>query len=352
MAAEGFEETADSVRSVKDRVTRRVRHAALIEVANDELVNNIVFRDRDRSIDDRKTDIAARWLGSTYTSTPKVRLEGPYRRVIVVSDYHGTVHPFIEQWLLNNTYDICIHAGDILDSWSLHKSRLEGKSLTQQERATTIDEEIQTMRAWFEILDEKTEAEHIVLMGNHDARLYAQFVRLLDPILRSESLLSRMFITPLELLTQGLHQFKLGSRPMQWTYPDNSSELAATSQYLYEVGDALVSHMNFTGSQPGTAVNKLWQWIQTYRLPLQLSHIRLALQAHTHSLMLDKNCQGGSVHLVETGCAMRSTAAGYGLVYNGNWTPAAVGLVSFDQFLEDSQWVTRLNSVKLQGVTA
>lgn len=351
------DETASSVRSCKDRVSRRVQKMALQETVNDNLFRNVIFQDRDRTILDRK-EAAQRWLGTEYESTKSPVKNGFKRRICVVSDYHGTIHPFIAESLLKTDYDLCIHAGDILDMWALHQARIEGKSLTNQEKGSTVDEEIQIMRTWFELLDEHTTAQHIVLMGNHDARLYAQFVRLLDPILRSESLLCRMFKTPLDLLVEGLENFTIGSREMEWSYPDGMTLIAAESQYLYQLGDALVSHMNFTGKTPGTAVNKLWSWVQDYRIPLGLTDIRLCLQAHTHSLMLDKNTQGGSVNLVETGCALTATALGYGLVYNGNWAPSSVGYVTFEQNWQEpgvdpktGSWHTDLNSVQLHSIS-
>jgi predicted phosphodiesterase len=345
----GWEESADSVRSVKDRVTRRVRKAAIRDEVNSNLAKNIVFRERDQSIEDRK-EIFQKWIGSNYESEKRPLFEGLTRRVVVVSDYHGTIHPGIMEWLLKNNYEICIHAGDILDQWSFHVSRINGTSLTAQEKETYLDEEIQTMRAWFETLDKETLAQHIVLTGNHDARVEAAFVRLMGPLLRRESLMLRMFRTPLELLVEGLENFELGSREMQWTYPLGGTQLAAVSKFIYQLDDVIISHMNFTGKQPGAAVGKLWDWIQSYRLPLDLSDIRLCCQAHTHKLTLDKNCQAGHVNLVETGCAMEATALGYGLTYNGNWTPSAVGLVSFKQHLTNGSWQTDLNSVKLHGV--
>lgn len=342
-------ETPDSARSIKYRVNQRVREAALIDTINRDLAGNIMFRDRDKTVADYKA-IALQWLGTGYTSTPRESLASDQRTVVVVSDYHGTVHPFIEQALLQDEYDICIHAGDILDQWGMHKSRLEGKSLTMQERESCLDEEIQRMRAWFELLDEHTDAEHIVIAGNHDVRVEAAFVRLLDPLIRNESLLVRMFRTPLQLLVEGLGKFSLCQQPMNWTYPNGQQDHAADSKFIYQLGDALVSHMNFTGRQPGSAVSALWRWVQDYRHVLGLSDIRLCLQAHTHSLMLDKNCQGGHVNLVETGCAMRADALGYSLTYNGNWTPGAVGYVTFTQYCRDGQWQTDLDSVQLHGV--
>lgn len=347
----GLQETKASCRGVYRRFMEKIRKQELKALHNDLLSDNMLVPSRDVSIAERKTEMVRQWLGTDYISSRSLIQKGKKRRVCVVSDYHGTVHPFIAQSLLKEEYDLCIHAGDILDMWSLHQSRIEGKSLTQQEKVVTLDEEIATMRAWFELLDEKTQAQHIVLMGNHDARLYSLFVKLLDPYLRSESLLCRMVRTPLELLTEGLENFTIGSRQMNWVYPDFSVIEAANSQYLYQLGDALISHMNFTGKQSGAAVSKLWSWVQDYRHNLELSNIRLCLQAHTHSLMLDKNAQGGHVHLVETGCALEATALGYGLVYNGNWTPSAVGYVLFDQYEEESGiWKSDLNSIELKGV--
>lgn len=346
----GYAETPDSVRSIKDRITTRVEREALVKTANNDLLKNIVFKDREITLEDRKA-VFTQWMGTQYTSTYKVTLEGPYRKVVVVSDYHGTVHPNIAKWLLENEYDICIHAGDILDQWSVHASRLNGRTLTMQEKETYLDEEIQTMRAWFELLDEKTNAQHIVLHGNHDVRVEQTFIKLLAPILRNDSLMVRMFRTPLELLVEDLANFELGQKEMTWQYPSGMLRQAASSKYLYQLGDALISHMNFVGAQPGTAVNKLWNWLQAYRdVIVGLQDIRFCMQAHTHSFMLDKNCQGGHVYLAETGCALDAPALGYSLIYDGNWTPAAVGLTTFNQFLENGNWKTELESIQLHGV--
>lgn len=346
----GTQETYHSVRGVKKRFGKKLRYHTLKQLANATLEDNIIPRDREVTVADRKA-LALRLLETNYVSIPAPSPNGLKRRICVVSDYHGTVHPFVAESLLKReTYDICVHAGDILDMGQLHKSRIEGKHLTQQEQIMTVDEEIQRMRAWFELLDEHTKAQHIVMMGNHDARLYSLFVKYLDPILRSESLLIKMFRTPLELLTEGLENFTIGNRAMDWHYTNGDVEWAANSQYLVQLGDALVSHMNFTGKVPGTAVNKFYEWVQSYRIPLRLSDIRLFLQAHTHSLMIDRNCQGGHVHLVETGCALEAAALGYSLVYDGNWTPSAVGYITFDQSLENESWVTDLHSIKLHEV--
>ena len=345
----GGNETKDSTKGVWKRFNNKVRKFVLKQMANASILDNIIPGEREITIDMRKAAMQ-QLLGTQYVSAKHGKNEGIKRRVLLVSDYHATVHPFIRDSLLNEEYDLCVHAGDILDMWQLHQSRIEGKTLTQQEQVRTLDEEFQIMRAWFELLDVQTHAQHIVLMGNHDARLYALFVKWLDPVLRSESLLHQMFKQPLELLTEGLENFVLGQREMEWTYPDGMSVWAANSQYLCQLGDALISHMNFTGKQPLTAVNKLYQWVQDHQHVLQMQNVRLLAQAHTHSLALDRNAQGGHVCLVETGCALNASALGYGLVYNGNWTPSSVGYVTFDQWQENGSWRSDLSSVQLHGV--
>lgn len=342
-------ETIHSVRGVKRRFMNKVRNYMYREIVNNNLEDSLYVPDRDVAIPDRK-QIAFKWLGSTHVSHKNRPSEATERRICVVSDYHGQPHSFIQESLLNEQYDVCVHAGDIFDMQTLSKPRMEGKSIAMQEKTLMLDEEIQNMRLWFELLDEHTNAQHVVLMGNHDARMYSLFARLLDPYLKTDSLLYRLFNTPLDIVTEGLENFILGQRDMEWHYPDLSIQHAANSQYLYQVGDVLVSHMDFTGKTPGQAVNALWGWVQDYMDVLAMHDIRVAMQAHTHKLSLDRNCQGGHVALVETGCAMSADRIGYSLVYKGHWTPSAVGYVLLDQYLEDDVWTTDLDSIKLKGI--
>lgn len=191
----GTTETAASVRSVKDRITRRVEKMALRQEVNKSLLRDEVLIDRDVDVNTQRTELAKKVLGTSYVSTKSPSEVTIKRRVLVVSDFHGTIHPFILQSLLNEDYDLCIIAGDVFDQWGLHQSRLEGKSLTQQEKATYLDEEIIRMRAFCELLDEQKHAQFIVLAGNHDVRVEAAFVKLLAPIIGKESLLVRLFRT-------------------------------------------------------------------------------------------------------------------------------------------------------------
>jgi len=189
---------------------------------------------------------------------------------------------------------------------------------------------------------------HVMVTGNHDLMTPKYLPKGIPYWIR------RTFIRePLELLVAPFDgSVELGSWNVDYHMPDGE----VLTHYkdvpeAYVLGDLLVSHMNFSGRVPGSAVQGLYSWWQNNRIQFGLEKIRVLVQAHAHNLYCGDTA-GGHVVLIEPGYLGDMRKLKYKVGYNA-WgeSGAPRGFVTCVQH-EQSQdvWKTDLKTIQLHRI--
>lgn len=256
------------------------------------------------------------------------------RLVVVVSDIHAAPDEELTRLILDIKPDLLVVAGDLFDEnqFSRHPRGLD-------ETKKTFRHEMEVNRKWLKILAANI-AKIELLWGNHDHWLYGILAEILpDDVLE-------YFPDVLALASEGLGNVSVSKMPVEAVFPNGSTSAIGNTRYMAWVGDCLVSHANFSGSKPGFAVSKLYDWVQEWRRPLGWPEPAVYIQAHGHKMaMLDR--QGGYSILVEPGMGGTPSVEGYKVGYQAKWQPGNLGAVRFVQELVGNNWKTKRETVEL-----
>jgi len=297
----------------------------------------------DEPVHEGMTDGYRRYFGDTWHYTGQPYAEPfQWRRVVAVGDIHGDPDPLILAEIIAQEPHIIILGGDILDA-----QRLGTHPQDEPRKSRSLREELTTTRAALQHLLDNTKAAIVIMRGNHDARA---FKRMKEALALAGEDLELLFNDPLRLLIAGLPQTRVQIIDTRFDFvaPNGYREEADSTQYLYRVGeDAIVSHCNFSGKQPGQAVDKLNKEISEHYPRLGWSEPRLLIQMHGHKIAHIER-QAGHKVLVEPGMGGRMTTESYKVGYKMVWQPGSLGFVAFDQVERESGvWQTDLGSVQV-----
>lgn len=283
-----------------------------------------------------QTDAIREYLGTTLViqKLPDKRT-GTTRTVVAIGDLHGNPHPALLQLIIAAKPDLIIVGGDVYDqaAFSNHP-----KGYGEQVEAFELEQ--CRIRAWFETVLARTKAKVIIMRGNHDDRFYKQLLGLLPahfmPFVKD----------PLDVLIADIpsDRIEVHGIQVQMHHPSLPPEELGRMHYMMPLGDALLSHANFTGGETTTAVEKLQKWVNNWRQPLGWPDMALLVQFHTHQWVYLKP-KAGFVTLVEPGMGGMPAVEGYKIGYQSKWRPGTLGATVFKQELWENTWHTVHNSV-------
>lgn len=285
----------------------------------------------------RSVDEIREYLGTTLTFDAIKRPKKPstIRTIVAVGDLHGNPHPAMLPLIIGQKPDLIIVGGDIYDqaAFSTHPKGYG-------EKTEAFENEQVRVRAWYETLLTHTLADMITMRGNHDDRFFKQLMDLLPPHFLP-------FVTdPLDVLFAGLptERCKIHSTDARMHHSSLPDEAMGKLTYMLPLGDALLSHANFTGGETTTAVEKLAKWVGNWYQPLGWPDPSLLIQFHTHQWVYLRPRAGMRV-LAEPGMAGMPAVEGYKIGYQSKWRPGTLGAVSFKQEIVNGEWKTLLSSV-------
>lgn len=257
------------------------------------------------------------------------------RKVIGAGDIHANPDQAITLAIIQEQPDIIIVGGDLLNS-----AQVSGHPLDYGERREKLKHEIQVCRTWLTALLQNTTAQIFIIRGNHDDWWHRRISSVIDPELLF------LISDPLQMIVEGLPRISLVNTPLAFTTPNGTQYPAGSLQYMVIVGDALISHANFTSKNPGGAVKKLSTYITDWKPLLTWPDFRLLIQFHGHKISCNIE-RGGYLTLIEPGMVGELSVEAYKIGYQAKWTPGAIGCVVFEQEENKGQWVTIQQSIRV-----
>lgn len=231
-------------------------------------------------------------------------------KVAVIADIHAHPDRSLTEKLINLQPNHIIIAGDILDSAAINPH--------EKRNAISLEGEIRIMRAWLEGVLRRTNASVTVMRGNHDDWAARTLNTIVPDALRF------LVGDPLALLVGGFEDrvvLHKGQAVVNGIPVENAD-------YFMVIGDALISHIDFTGSQSGDASRKLYKWYNDWRRTLNID-CNVFIQAHVHHMSYNA-VDGGNAVLIEPGMFASPLAEGYKLGQKGKWRPGTQGFVTFE----------------------
>ncbi len=282
------------------------------------------------------TDHLREWLGDTWQPpTGPSTCPSKFRRVVICGDLHADPHKGLTQQIIDLQPDILAVVGDLLDGDAPNSHvKLPGDPKPKDTR-----QEIAVIRAWFELMLDKTGADIWVTRGNHDDRYFRRAAEFLPDYLLD------FFRDPLDMVVYGLPRVEIVSTPWTAIMPNGEKSDLGHSQYMLPLGDILLSHANFVGTEPGVAVRKLMQWHAPWRRTLDFDPT-IFVQMHCHSQSLGAY-DGGHVLLIEPGMLCNPSAEAWKLRYDLKWKSGVVGALYLEQNEIDGQWITDRRTVRI-----
>lgn len=246
----------------------------------------------------------------------------PLRKIVAVGDLHGAPAASMLAAVIRREPDIVVIGGDLTNQAQASPHAPTPSRQTQQ---ATLREELARVRAYFETLLTRLPDHTVirVMRGNHDDWAYKQAAELLPPYLLE------FFTDPLDVLFAELPVSRVERAESCYTV---NGELFGESQYLYVMGDALFSHMNFTAGVEGGAVRKLHQWLydKGWADYLGIPKLRVLCQFHGHKIA-HLRPHGGLMHWIEPGMACDPAVEHYKAEYKTSWSPGALGGLYLEQ---------------------
>lgn len=258
-----------------------------------------------------------------------------YRKVVVVADIHGCPDPKLTDMIIQENPDIIVFGGDLLDNRVASRH-----AYNRNDRYMGAREEANVVRAWVELLIENTAALGIVIEGNHDNWIERLFADLVPHEL--------MFLVKnvLEFMLAGIPRVEIAAMPISANLPSGASWDLGVTRYMTLVGDALISHADFTGKKPGNSVDKLRQWLFDWRRVLDWPELSLIIQTHTHKASI-AHYESGFLVAVEPGVGGTPEIDRYKVGYQAKWSPSPIGACVFEQENTGGDWLTLRSSVRL-----
>lgn len=350
----GTDATVAAIRSILDRVKRKVSKWAMENTLGAVGIQEKAETKPELSAD-QAFDLYKKWIGwSRDVKVEAVTHQAPARLVMVVADLHGapkqTLLPhMIDEAVTKNEEDLdvlVVYAGDIFDCFnSAGAGMVNGVPV----RAAEFGEaryryEAAQLTGFFAAATTEIKARHIVIHGNHDT-MKTKFLPKGVPYW-----IKKTFVRdPIELLIDTFDGvLELGAWNLSFHHADGEVEHDYRRiPEAFQVGDMLVSHLNFTGAGPGDAVKKLAAWVDKNRMVFGLNHMRVLVQAHAHNLF-NGDVAGGHMSLVEPGYTGEQSILKYKVGYN-MWgeAGAAQGFMVCQQRLHNHEWKTDLSTIRM-----
>jgi len=281
-------------------------------------------------------DLIKEFLGDPTIYEPIAALKPKdIRKIIAIGDIHANPDTKLLREIIALKPDHIFIGGDLLNS-----EQVSTHPLALDEKRVKLQTEMRIDRAYIAALHTHTNAHIDIFYGNHDHR----FHRLVSELL-GEGL---MFLVrdPLEMIIQGIPNVRIIKQPMYAKTPDGTIFPMGDMRYMAIVGDALLSHANFTGKNPGMAVRKLYGWVQEWRKLMQWPDFSTYVQFHGHKIHYSAE-QGGYVQLVEPGMGGTQVHESYKLNYDAKWTAGTTGCVYFEQGNYGGVWKTIRSTVRI-----
>lgn len=236
------------------------------------------------------------WYQEPRIAAPAVHTSG-WRKTAVFNDIHA---PFEhEQALLWSIAEAqaagctkAIVAGDAADMFSWSRwAKLKRES-------TPLKDFRSTQRVLNLLAESFPEVE--VMEGNHCTRQLKFFAELLPPeVLEYLEITAVSALYPLRAMIQDLPNVRM-IEPKKSGY--------ATYEFLYEVGDCVISHAEIYSKIPNKAVSNLVQWLKSYAVVQGIIRpdFKVAMQAHTHQA--GKTFDNFGITSYELGCLCHTQA--------------------------------------------
>lgn len=299
------------------------------------LTGNAV-RKRIRRYVKREPNLVKEYLGDPVNYervTPS--LPGSVRKIVAIGDIHANPDPLLLKQIIGLQPDHIMIGGDLLDS-----SEVSAHGLSVGEQRTHFRLEMRICRAFVATLKANTQAHIKIFRGNHDDWWHRKISTLIE-----EQLLF-LVQDPLEMIIYGMPDVELISQPLFAKTPDGMTFPMGDMRHMAIVGDAFLSHANFTGKNPGMAVRKLYEWVQEWRKLMQWPDFGMYVQFHGHKIHYSSE-QGGYVQLIEPGMGGTPCPEHYKVGYQAKWTPGATGALYFEQGEYETGWKTIRSSIKI-----
>ncbi|MEP7285915.1 MAG: hypothetical protein ABI947_09120 [Chloroflexota bacterium] len=303
------------------------------------------------------TDLYRKYFGDSWEYAPDkdYPLYSPNHRdirtVVAVGDLHGMPAPDLGQLIQLQEPDMIVFGGDSVNNkQASHHNDEQVQSVFAADFSPDkpmpsprmITEEIAAVRALIQWLIDNTNAMIVIMRGTHDNWIWRMLTGLLPVWARA------YFADILDVLIFGLPKDRVVLSNQVWTYhyPNGSEELFGETKYLLVLGDAVLSHMNFTSVIPGGAVRKLSDRMAQLYKPLGIADPVLLVQFHGHKVC-NYDDRAGHRTCIEPGMGGCAQTEDYKVDYNASWTLGAYGFVRFDQELREGEWHTDLSSVRV-----
>jgi hypothetical protein len=276
------------------------------------------------------TDRLREWFGDSWRDyrKPKPQRSQNHRKVCAIGDIHSAPNTSLVNQIVERDPDIIVLGGDLLDGDKPNRH----VKLPDDPAPRAAQEEIGIVRAMAQFFLHRTRAYLKVIRGNHDDRWFKKVAEMLD-----EDTLS-LFIDPLKAAIAGLPRTELVKIHLTYQLPGSAERDFGETNYMYNMGDVLFSHANFTGPNSGDAVRKLLTWTDRWRRTLGIDP-SIFVQFHSHGQAWLTH-DGGNVILIEPGMGCDPAAEAWKVRYDLKWKPGVLGALYFEQDLVNGQWLT------------
>lgn len=323
-------------------VTRETDEALLERIVNLRHVEKLSFSDIATRLNDEQIRDITPMSMFTKDQVQKIykrsteAIEPVYetRTIGAVGDIHSALDPRLWEMLKARKLDIFEVGGDTSDSASAshYKRQMEQTIVAFATELTLGENFFKECSKLYPLTN--------VLYGNHDHRWHTALAALIPDVLLDK-------IDPIKNMIQGLPNVHMVNMAVKSHMPDGTVlDMDKRTRYMHIVGDALLSHCNFSGKYPGDAAKRLYDWTANWRRPLGWPELSLYIQFHGHKMSYAER-EGGYAALVEPGMGGGPKAEAYKVDYDAKWGPASIGAVVFKQERREGKWKTLLSSVEL-----
>lgn len=211
------------------------------------------------------------WYGDVKAAAPAVHTRR-WRTTAIFNDIHAPFqHEAALAWAISTFAQECddlFVAGDLADMWSFSR---HPKSFRE---TTPLIDYRETQKVLLMLAESFAKVR--VMRGNHCTRQHKYFAELLPvEVLQYLETTAKGALHPLDKMADELPNVEM-VEPKRSGY--------AQYGFLYEQGDAVISHAEIYSKIPNKAGGNLVQWLMSYAIPQGIinPNFKVAFQAHTH----------------------------------------------------------------------
>lgn len=316
------------------RQHRKAMESQICLDKSEEVADDYGLDEEESTIDRFRREFGDSW---NEAKAPPIREPGQHRKILAFGDTHGNPSKRLLPVIIAESPDLIVIGGDSLDCDEInpHPRPIHKKKIT-------IKEDIACNRAFLQAVRERVPAPIDIMTGNHDKWPHRAIA---DAGL---DWLFELYPEPLELIAEGIPDVGLVGAGLSYKLPDEAMIPFSDTPFLYPLGDAILSHMNFTSKHPGAVLPKIAEWLMEWYRPMGLPEPALVIQFHTHkSSRIEK--QGGYLTLIEAGMASDPSNEAWKVEYQPKWTPGVLGMVVFEQDRDPTsgEWKTDRSSIRV-----